>query len=53
MVGAAFAGFVADKYGRRKGMFTGASVIVIGTVIACSSMHLAQLVIGRWVTTRL
>jgi len=42
MVAAPFAAIISDRYGRRKGMFVGALVIIIGSVIATTSKHVAQ-----------
>jgi len=47
MVGAPFAAVLADRYGRRKGMFGGAVVILIGMAVAASSKSIPQLVVGR------
>ncbi|PMD16251.1 lactose permease [Hyaloscypha hepaticicola] len=40
---------ISDKYGRRVGMFCGAWVIILGSVIAASSHVMAQLVVGRFI----
>ena len=42
MVGAPFAAVLADRYGRRKGMFGGAAVILVGMAITASSSTIAQ-----------
>jgi MFS family permease len=42
MVAAPFAAIISDRFGRRKGMFAGAAVIIIGAVIATTSKHIAQ-----------
>jgi MFS family permease len=49
MVGAPFAAVISDRYGRRKGMFAGAVVIIIGMVIVSSASTIAQFVVGRFV----
>jgi len=49
MVGAPFAAVLSDRYGRRKGMFAGGIVIIIGMVIASSAHGVPQLVVGRFV----
>lgn len=49
MLGAPFAAILSDRYGRRKAMFTGAVVIVIGMIIMVTSKHVAQFVVGRFV----
>lgn len=49
MVGAPFAAVLSDRYGRRKGMFAGSVVIIIGMVIAATAKGVPQLVVGRFV----
>jgi MFS family permease len=49
MVGAPFAAVLADRYGRRKGMFIGGFVIIIGMIIISTSDVLAQFIVGRFV----
>lgn len=49
MVGAPGAAVLADRYGRRKGMFVGAIVIILGMVIAATSKTVAQLVVARFI----
>lgn len=49
MVGAPFAAVLSDRYGRLKAMFTGACVIIIGTIIIASSHGVPQFVVGRFV----
>ncbi|RSH94246.1 hypothetical protein EHS25_004049 [Saitozyma podzolica] len=49
MVGAPFAAVLSDRYGRRKGMFVGGGTIILGMIIAATSKHIAQLVVGRFV----
>ena len=49
MVGAPFAAIIADKFGRRKSMFAGAIVIIVGMIIISTSHSLAQIVVGRFV----
>jgi MFS family permease len=49
MVGAPFAAVLSDRYGRRKGMFVGGATIILGMIIAATSKHIAQLVVGRFV----
>ena len=43
MVAAPFAAVISDRFGRRKGMFGGAVVIIAGAVIATTSKHVAQI----------
>jgi MFS family permease len=40
---------ISDKLGRRKCMFVGAWIIIIGSVIIASGMTLAQFVVGRFI----
>ena len=49
MVGAPFAAVLSDRYGRRKGMFTGGAVIIIGMIIISTSTTLPQFVVGRFI----
>ncbi|KAI6382224.1 hypothetical protein MCOR25_000813 [Pyricularia grisea] len=49
IVGAPFAAVLTDKYGRRKGMFCGGVVIILGMIIISTSRTVAQFVIGRFV----
>ncbi|ORY28829.1 lactose permease [Naematelia encephala] len=49
MVGAPFAAVLSDRFGRRKAMFSGGVVIILGMVIASTSKTVAQLVVGRFV----
>ena len=49
MVGAPFAAILADRYGRRKAMFCGGVVIILGMIIVATSSKLAQFIVGRFV----
>ncbi|KAI1446151.1 general substrate transporter [Annulohypoxylon stygium] len=49
MVGSPFGAILSDKYGRRVGMFSGCSVIIIGMIIASTAYTIAQFVVGRFV----
>jgi len=49
MVGAPFAAVLSDRFGRRRGMFAGGFVIIIGMIIASTSHGVPQLVVGRFV----
>ncbi|KAK3382656.1 general substrate transporter [Lasiosphaeria ovina] len=49
MVGAPFAAVLSDRFGRRKGMFCGAIVIILGSIIIASSSTLPQFVVGRFI----
>lgn len=50
VVGSIMCFFVGDKYGRRKMIMTGGSIMIIGTIILASSYSRAQLIVGRIVT---
>lgn len=49
MCAAPFAAILSDRFGRRKAMFAGAWVIVVGVIIISTSSHIAQFVVGRFV----
>ncbi|KAJ5553540.1 hypothetical protein N7494_002918 [Penicillium frequentans] len=49
MVATPISAVISDKLGRRKCMFVGAWVIIIGSVIIASGMTLAQFVVGRFI----
>ncbi|KAI2636619.1 putative MFS lactose permease [Xylaria nigripes] len=49
IIGSPFAAIIADKLGRRKTMFTGGIVIMIGTAIVASSSTIPQFVVGRFI----
>ncbi|KAK4167157.1 putative transporter [Cladorrhinum sp. PSN259] len=49
MVGAPFAAVLSDRYGRKKGMFVGGAVIIIGMIIISTSHKIAQFIVGRFV----
>jgi MFS family permease len=49
MVGAPFAAVLSDRYGRKKGMFVGGGVIILGMIIISTSMTIPQIVVGRFV----
>jgi MFS family permease len=49
MVGAPFAAVLSDRFGRKKGMFVGGIVIIVGMIIISTSHALAQFVIGRFI----
>ncbi|KAK9235007.1 general substrate transporter [Lipomyces kononenkoae] len=50
MMGALTTMWLGDRLGRRKIIFLGACVMILGTAIQCSSFTLAQFVVGRIVT---
>ncbi|KAK9242578.1 general substrate transporter [Lipomyces tetrasporus] len=50
MLGAITTMVTGDIFGRRKTIFFGAIVMIIGTAIQCSSFSLAQFIVGRIVT---
>jgi MFS family permease len=49
MVATPVSAVLSDKLGRRKTMFTGACVIIIGSIVIATSHSLAQFVIGRFI----
>ncbi|KAK0630288.1 general substrate transporter [Bombardia bombarda] len=49
MVGAPFAAVLSDRYGRKKGMFCGGGVIILGMIIVSTAAHVPQFVVGRFV----
>lgn len=49
MVATPVSAVISDKLGRRKCMFVGAWVIIIGSVVIASGMTLAQFVVGRFI----
>ena len=48
ILGSLGCGYIMDRWGRRAGMFFGASFIVLGSVLQSSSYHLAQFMVGRF-----
>ncbi|KAI1504813.1 lactose permease [Biscogniauxia marginata] len=49
MVGAPFAAILSDRFGRRVAMFWGGITIILGMIIAATSMAIPQFVVGRFV----
>ncbi|EHA51305.1 lactose permease [Pyricularia oryzae 70-15] len=49
ITGAPFAAVLTDKYGRRKGMFSGGIVIILGMIVISTSHTVAQFVVGRYI----
>ncbi|WVF68283.1 hypothetical protein IAT40_003048 [Kwoniella sp. CBS 6097] len=49
MAGAPFAAVLSDRLGRRKAMFSGSIVIILGMIIAATSKSIPQFVAGRFV----
>ncbi|KAH6619380.1 general substrate transporter [Chaetomium sp. MPI-SDFR-AT-0129] len=49
MVGSPFAAAISDRLGRRKSMFTGGGVIILGMIIIATSGKLPQFVVGRFI----
>ncbi|KAF2171921.1 hypothetical protein M409DRAFT_63459 [Zasmidium cellare ATCC 36951] len=47
LVGALSCSWIGDKLGRRRTIFLGATLTLLGEVLECSSFQLAQLVVGR------
>jgi MFS family permease len=48
-LGAPFNTYIMDKWGRKPAQVTGAILIIIGSIITSTSMHLAQFVVGRFI----
>lgn len=48
-VGAAFSGFVADRYSRRLSIFWGTFISIIGAAIQTAAENYATLVAGRFI----
>ncbi|KXJ97332.1 lactose permease [Microdochium bolleyi] len=44
-----FAAILSDKLGRRKTMFAGGCVIIVGAIVAATSMTLPQIVVARFI----
>ncbi|KAL2271383.1 hypothetical protein VTJ83DRAFT_754 [Remersonia thermophila] len=49
MVGAPVAATISDKFGRRKSMFSGGGVIILGMIVISTSNTYAQFVVGRFI----
>jgi len=49
-VGAVITIFIGDLLGRRKMIFLGSSIMIVGAILQCSSFSLAQLIVGRIIT---
>lgn len=49
MVATPVSAVISDKLGRRKCMFVGAWIIIIGSIIIASGTTLAQFVVGRFI----
>lgn len=49
MVAAPVSAILSDKLGRRRCMFVGGWIIIIGSVIISTSNTLAQFVVGRFI----
>lgn len=49
MVGAPFAAVLSDNLGRKKGMFAGSIVIILGMIIISTASALAQFIVGRFI----
>lgn len=50
VLGSLFCSFVGDVLGRRKTIFTGAVLTLIGGILSCTSFDFPQLLVGRIVT---
>jgi MFS family permease len=49
-VGAVITIFIGDILGRRKMIFLGSSIMVVGAILQSSAFSLAHLIVGVWVT---
>lgn len=49
MVTFPLAAWLSDRFGRRRGMFTGAAIILVGMIIAATGKTIPQFAIGRFV----
>ncbi|KAK1625215.1 general substrate transporter [Colletotrichum phormii] len=49
IIGSLLCGYIMDRWGRRACMFSGASMIVLGSVLQASSFKLPQFFIGRFI----
>jgi sugar porter (SP) family MFS transporter len=49
MVGAPVAATISDRFGRRKSMFSGGAVIILGMIVISTSNTYAQFVVGRFI----
>ena len=49
-VGAVITIFIGDILGRRKMIFLGSCIMVVGAILQCSAFSLAHLIVGRIVT---
>jgi MFS family permease len=49
-VGAVITIFIGDILGRRKMIFLGSSIMIIGAILQCSAFSLAHLIVGRIIT---
>ncbi|KAJ5664377.1 hypothetical protein N7507_005108 [Penicillium longicatenatum] len=49
IVATPFSAVISDKLGRRKCMFVGAWVIIVGSIVIATGMTLAQFVVGRFI----
>lgn len=49
-LGAILTIFIGDILGRKKAIFTGSSIMVIGAILQCSSYSLPQFIVGRIIT---
>ncbi|WVQ75206.1 hypothetical protein IAR50_004818 [Cryptococcus sp. DSM 104548] len=48
-IGAASAGFLADRYSRKRAIAVGAAWFIVGSIIQTTSFSFAQLVVGRFI----
>lgn len=50
LTGAVMTIWLGDMLGRRRMIFLGSSIMVIGAILQCSSYSIAQLIVGRLIT---
>lgn len=49
MVAAPFSATISDKLGRRKCMFVGGWIIIIGSIVISTASTLGQFIVGRFI----
>lgn len=49
LIGAVFAGFTADRFGRKLPIWCACAVFIVGTVLQTAAYHVPQFAIGRFV----
>ncbi|KAL3475098.1 hypothetical protein BJX99DRAFT_259713 [Aspergillus californicus] len=46
-IGALFAGYLADRYGRRSAIWTSTAISIIGAILQTAAVHIAMFIVGR------